>query len=71
MREGVKVGDLSVEELKALIKEVLLEVMDPDYGLELRPEVEKALLQHPRVQGRSSSTCGPAPPWQNTPQPSL
>jgi len=45
MREGVKVGDLSVEELKALIKEVLLEVMDPDYGLELRPEVEKALLE--------------------------
>ncbi len=45
MREGVKVGDLSMEELKALIKEVLLEVMDPDYGLELRPEVEKALLE--------------------------
>ena len=36
---------MSVEELKALIKEVLLEVMDPDYGLELRPEVEKALLE--------------------------
>ncbi len=45
MRERVRVGDLSVEELKALIKEVLLEVMDPDYGLELRPEVEKALLE--------------------------
>ena len=38
-----KVGDMTVRELKKLIKDTVLEVIDPDYGLELRPEVEKEL----------------------------
>ncbi len=40
-----KVGDMTVRELKKLIKDTVLEVIDPDYGLELRPEVEKELLE--------------------------
>lgn len=38
-----KVGDMTVRELKKLIKDTVLEVIDPDYGLELRPEVEEEL----------------------------
>ncbi len=36
---------MTVKELKKLIKDTVLEVIDPDYGLELRPEVEKELLE--------------------------
>lgn len=32
---------LTVRALKKLIKDTVLEVIDPDYGFELRPEVEK------------------------------
>ncbi|GBE40237.1 hypothetical protein BMS3Bbin09_00111 [bacterium BMS3Bbin09] len=38
-----KVSDLTVGELKSLIRDTIHEVIDPDYGLELRPEVERAL----------------------------
>ncbi|OGL43392.1 MAG: hypothetical protein A2042_03885 [Candidatus Schekmanbacteria bacterium GWA2_38_11] len=41
--EGKKVSNMTVEEFKALIREVIAEVIDPDYGLELRPEFEEAL----------------------------
>ena len=41
--EGKKVSNMTVEELKALIREIIAEVIDPDYGLELRPEFEEAL----------------------------
>lgn len=34
---------MTVKELKELIKDVVSEVIDPDYGLELRPEVEREL----------------------------
>ncbi len=30
-----KVGDMTVREIKKLIKDTVLEVIDPDYGLEL------------------------------------
>ncbi|MDO8745296.1 MAG: hypothetical protein Q7J76_09345, partial [Candidatus Brocadiaceae bacterium] len=40
-----KVSNMTVKELKKLIKDTVLEVIDPDYGLELRPEVEKELLE--------------------------
>ena len=40
-----KVGDMTVGELKELIKDVVQEVIDPDYGLELRPEVEADLKE--------------------------
>lgn len=42
---GKKVSDMTVRELKKLIRETVLEIIDPDYGLELRPEVEKELLE--------------------------
>ncbi len=38
-----KVSDLTAEELKALIRETIYEMIDPDSGLELRSEVEEAL----------------------------
>ena len=40
-----KVSNMTVKELKKLIKHTVLEVIDPDYGLELRPEVEKELME--------------------------
>jgi hypothetical protein len=40
-----KVGDMTAIELKNLIKDTLLEVIDPDYGLELRAEVEEGLIE--------------------------
>ena len=38
-----KVSDMTVKELKSLIRDTLQELVDPDYGLELRPEVEESL----------------------------
>jgi len=38
-----KVSDLTAEELKSLIRETIYELIDPDYGLVLRPEIEEAL----------------------------
>ena len=38
-----KVGDITVGELKDLIREVILESIDPDYGLELREDIVAAL----------------------------
>ena len=40
-----KVGDMTVGELKELIKDIVQEVIDPDYGFELRPEVEAELRE--------------------------
>lgn len=40
-----KVSDLTVGELKTLIRDIVKEAIDPDYGLELRPEVEKELME--------------------------
>jgi len=39
---------LEKEELKALMKEVLEEFFDPDYGLEIRPEIMKLLERSSR-----------------------
>jgi len=41
--EDKKVSDMTVGELKALIRDIIYELIDPDYGLELRPEVEEEL----------------------------
>jgi hypothetical protein len=40
-----KVGDLTIQEFQSLIRETLLELVDPDHGMELRPEVEKELRE--------------------------
>ena len=47
-----KISDMTVKELKKLIKQTVLEVIDPDYGLELRPEVEKELLESKKKKER-------------------
>ena len=36
---------MTVGELKTLIKDVVKEAIDPDYGLELRPEIKKELME--------------------------
>jgi len=43
---------MTVKELKKLIKDTVLEVIDPDYGLELRPEVEKELQESMKSKER-------------------
>ena len=40
-----KVADITLGELKELIKEVIVEAIDPDYGLELREGVVEALQE--------------------------
>jgi hypothetical protein len=47
-----KVSDMTVRELKKLIKDTVLEVIDPDYGLELRPEVEAELRESMKQKGK-------------------
>jgi len=47
-----KISDMTVKELKKLIKDTVLEVIDPDYGLELRPEVEKELRESMKRKGK-------------------
>ena len=41
--EDKKVGDLTAGELKVLIRDTIYELIDPDYGLELIPEIEESL----------------------------
>ncbi len=47
-----KVSDMTVRELKTLIKDTVQELIDPDYGLELRPEVEEALRRSVKSRER-------------------
>lgn len=52
----MKVADLSTDELKQLIEEVveekLRQFLDPDYGLELREDFVKALEESIRSKDR-------------------
>jgi hypothetical protein len=43
--EDKKVSDMTVGELKSLIRDAINELIDPDYGLELRPEIEEGLRE--------------------------
>mgnify|MGYP001565303355 FL=1 len=52
LTKNIKVINMSADELKTLIKDVIYEVMDPDYGLELRGEVEKSLKESIRQKER-------------------
>lgn len=45
LRENSKIADMTVGEFKALIRETVLDAIDPDSGLELRPEVEARLRE--------------------------
>jgi len=40
-----KVGDITVRELRELVGEIVAEIVDPDYGLELRDNVIEALRE--------------------------
>ena len=40
-----KVSDITVGEIKTLIRDVVKESIDPDYGFELRPEIKKELME--------------------------
>ena len=50
--EDKKITELTVSDLKTLIKDALSELIDPDYGLELRPEVEKELRESMKQKER-------------------
>jgi hypothetical protein len=41
--EEKRLADISVRELKELIRQTLYEIIDPDYRLELRAEIEDEL----------------------------
>ena len=47
-----KVSDMTIGELQDIIRQTLYELLDPDYGLELRPEVEKDLQESMRQKER-------------------
>jgi len=47
-----KLADITLSELKETFREVILETMDPDYGLELRDEVTEALHESLAQQTR-------------------
>ena len=38
-------GDITVRELRELVRGIIAEIIDPDYGLELRDEVIEALRE--------------------------
>ncbi len=50
-----KVADITLGELKELIREVILETLDPDYGLELRAETVQALQESCREKDRGKA----------------
>ena len=50
--EEKKLSDMTGKELKELIKDTVLELIDPDYELELRPEVEEELKESVRSTRR-------------------
>lgn len=50
--EEKKLSDMTGKELKTLIKDTVLELIDPDYELELRPDVENELTESMRSTKR-------------------
>jgi len=50
--EEKKISDMTGKELKALIKDTVLELIDPDYELELRTDVEEELSESMRSARR-------------------
>ena len=44
---------MTVGELKTLIMDVVKEAIDPDFGLELRPEIKKELMESLRSKERT------------------
>ncbi len=52
--EKRRVSDMTIGELKSLIRDTISELVDPDYGLELRPEVEETLRKSLKSKRRTS-----------------
>ncbi len=50
-----RVSDMTVGELKTLIRDTIHEVVDPDHGLDLRPEVEASLRKSLKSKKRRSA----------------
>ena len=50
--KNTKVSDMTVREFKEVIKETLYEVIDPDYGLEIKPDFVKKLKASLRSKKR-------------------
>lgn len=48
------VKDLTVDEFKSIVRETILEVVDPDYGHELSAETERTLMESLRSRERVS-----------------
>jgi hypothetical protein len=38
-----KLSDMTAKELQDLIRQTILEVLDPDYGLQIKPEIVESL----------------------------
>jgi len=51
--EKRRVSDMTIGELKSLIRDTIIELIDPDYGLELRPEAEEALRKSLKSKKRT------------------
>jgi hypothetical protein len=47
-----RVGDMTLDELRTLVRDTVLELVDPDAGLTLRPEVVGSLKQTLRQKAR-------------------
>lgn len=54
--ENKKVSDMTAGELKELIRDTFNELIDPDYGLELRPEVEESLRESIKQKERGEGS---------------
>ncbi|GBD98200.1 hypothetical protein BMS3Abin07_00208 [bacterium BMS3Abin07] len=52
VKEDMKVSDLTVNELRNLIRNTIYEILDPDYDLELRPEVIEELKESMKSKER-------------------
>jgi hypothetical protein len=49
-----KVSELTVKELQGIIKDTIVSVINPDYGLELRPEIIESLKKSLKSKKRYS-----------------
>ncbi len=54
IKEDKKVSEMTAGELKTLIRNTVHEVIDPDYGLELKREVEDTLRKSVKSKKRTS-----------------
>ncbi|MBI5050282.1 MAG: hypothetical protein HZC11_05280 [Nitrospirae bacterium] len=51
--ENKRVSNMTVRELKSLIRDTISELVDPDYGMELRPGVAETLRKSMKSKKRT------------------